>query len=147
MLYRNVVAWRLPIKALARFLSLALALLPLAVRPASSADQLQSCKTDVYEPRSSDDTDHTVGITGPFTRVEFRSAYTLVGIASFDNQELCAILPPRSELERLQVDIAALKPEASITLVAFKHRTDMQRIMAYSLQPGPGVRGIQLQSD
>jgi hypothetical protein len=108
---------------------------------------MQSCKTDADEPRSSYDTDHTVGITGPITRVEFRPAYTLVGIASFDNQELCAIPPPRSELERLQVDIAALKPEASITLVAFKHWTDMQRIMAYSLQPGPGVRGIQLQSD
>ena len=47
----------------------------------------------------------------------------------------------------VQVDIAALKPEASITLVTFKHWTNMQRIMAYSLQPGPGVRGIQLQSD
>ena len=93
-------------KALAR----SLALVPLAGRPASSADQLQSCKTDAAEPRSSYD-------------------------------------PPRSELERLQVDIAALKPAASITLVAFKHRTDLQRIMAYTLQPGPGQRGIQLQPD
>ena len=132
--------------ALARSLALVLALVPLAGRPASS-DQLQACRVDAAEPRSSYDTDHTVGITGPITRVEFRPAYTLLGIASFDNQELCAILPPRSELERLQVDIAALKPEASITLVAFKHRTDPQRIMAYSLQPGPGQRGIQLQPD
>lgn len=132
---------------LARSLTIALALLPLAAQPASSADQLQACKVDDAEPRSSYDTDHTMGITGPITRVEFKTAYTLVGIASVDNQELCAILPPRSELERLQVDVAALKPEASITLVAFRHRTDMQRIMAYSLQPGPGQRGIQLQPD
>jgi len=131
----------------ARSLIVALALVPLVGRPASPADQLQPCKVDDAEPRSSYDTDHTVGITGPITRVEFKPDYTLVGIASVDNQEVCAILPPRSELERLQVDVAALKPEASITLVAFRHRTDMQRIMAYSLQPGPGMRGIQLQPD
>jgi hypothetical protein len=131
----------------AHSLTVALALVPLAGRPAASADQLQSCKVDAAEPRSSYDTDHTMGITGPITRVEFKTDFTLVGIASFDNQELCAILPPRSDLQRLQVDIAALKPDASITLVAFRHRTDMQRIMAYSLQPGPGVRGIQLQPD
>ena len=131
----------------ARSLIVALALVPLAGRPASPADQLQSCKVDDVEPRSAYDTGHTVGITGPITRVEFTPAYTLVGIASFNNQELCVILPPRNEPERLQVNIAALKPEASITLVAFRHRADMQRIMAYSLQPGPGMRGIQLQPD
>jgi len=131
----------------ARALAIALALAPLAARPASPADQLQSCKVDAAEPRSAYDTHHTMGITGPITRVEFKPDFTLVGIESLDSQELCAILPPRSELERLQVDIAALKPEASITLVAFRHRTDTQRIMAYSLQPGPGVRGIQLQPD
>jgi hypothetical protein len=45
-------------KALARSLALVLALVPQAGRPASSADQLQSCKTDAAEPRSSYDTDH-----------------------------------------------------------------------------------------
>jgi hypothetical protein len=132
---------------IARSLIVALSVVPLSARPASPADQLQSCKVDVAEPRSSYDTGHTVGITGPITRVEFKAAYTLVGTASFDNQELCAVLPPRSELQRLQFDIAALKPDASIALVAFRHRSDMQRIMAYSLQPGPGIRGIQLQPD
>jgi hypothetical protein len=131
----------------ARSLAIALALVPLAGRPASLADQLQACKTDDAEPRASYDADHTVGFGGPITRVEFKTAYTLVGFESFDNQELCAILPPRAELERLQVDIAALQPGAAITLVAFRHRTDKQRIMAYSLQPGPGQRGIQLQPD
>ena len=91
--------------------------------------------------------DQGVYVGGVLSRVEFKPDFTLVGIESLDSQELCAILPPRSELERLQVNIAALKPGAAITLVAFRHQSDPQRIMAYSLQPGPGVRGIQLQPD
>ncbi len=113
----------------------------------ATAQGAQPCHDEASEAAAAYDRGRSRGAAGPIRRVEFKPDHTLVVLDGSDALEVCAVLPARAELERRKVDLTWLTAGRPFVVNGLRHRTDAQRLWVYSIQPAPGVRGIELRPD
>ncbi len=98
---------------------------------------IAACKDETYEPESAFDTDRTVSIGGPITRVDFQSQYTLVVVRVVDEEDCAFIRANKAELLAHGLDPDKLVPETIVEIEASPHKTDKQKMLVDSLNIRP----------
>jgi hypothetical protein len=111
---------------------------------ANAAPPPVACHDDPVEKVTAYDKSHSGNAGGPIKQVEFKSDHTLLTIDGPEDQEICAILPPRAELIRRKVNLASLAPGKFAMVDGYMHRTDQHHLWARSIQSTSSGRGTEL---
>src|SRR6185312_2620240 len=94
--------------------------------------KITPCKNDRNEPADAYDQNRTVSMGGPIARVDFQPDHTLIVVRVMD-EENCAFLAARDELQKHGLDPANLVPYAIVEIEGSPHRSDKQKVLVDSL--------------
>ena len=111
---------------------------------ARAAEPPVPCHDDAVEKVTAYDKSHFGSAGGPIKQVEYKSDHTLLKIDGAEDQEICAILPVRAELQRHKVNMASLVPGKFAMVDGYMQRTDQHHLWARSIQFSSGARSTAL---
>jgi hypothetical protein len=95
-----------------------------------------ACK-DTFEPEAAYDTDKTVTMGGPITRVDFQPDHTLVVVRVVDEENCVFLRESKEGLLKHGLAADKLVPYAIVEIEGSPHRKDKQKVLADSLTVQP----------
>ena len=88
---------------------------------------IKPCKNPAFEPIEAYDQDRSMSMGGLVMRVAFEADYTLVVVRVVD-EENCAYLPNRADLEKSGFDSKLLVPYTIVEINGYPHKSDKQKV-------------------